>query len=107
MPSALRLRKVDFMVKPDSSGGRGEALTMLESLVHVCQVMETILRCACAKAGGPDSEALQQLCVRSSTQVLRPLLTSCAKSLREAEPTAVMLVCSAMPHAHLITKVGH
>ena len=97
MPCALRLRKLDFMAEKGGSGPRREALVTLEALVHVCEVMETILRCACGKAGGPDSSALQQLCVRASSQVLRPLLTSCVKSLRDAAPTSVLLRCLLCP----------
>ena len=107
MPCALRLRKLDFMAEKGGSGPRGEALVTLEALVHVCEVMETILRCACGKAGGPDSSALQQLCVRASSQVLRPLLTSCVKSLRDAAPTSVLLPsCCALKRvpANLLEK---
>jgi len=98
LPCALRLRKVDFMAGgkgvggTSSSGGGdgdgvGEAVTALESLVHVCVVMETLLRGACGKAGGPDSGAMQQLCLRVASQVLVPLLTCCGKSLRDPAPS--------------------
>jgi len=98
VPSVLRLRKVEFVAPTAIKGSKNEkkskkhvdenedveedarekrtnvaggedGVKALEALVHVCQVVGSILGCARAKALGPDSGALQLLCLRTSSQV--------------------------------------
>ena len=101
----LRLRKLDFLgtgatqsgklskrkekEEHDNGGDRegkaiegveaAEACKALQALVHTSQLAEVLVRCARGKAAGADGSALRHLCVRTSTQVVRPLLSTCVK----------------------------
>jgi hypothetical protein len=80
-----------------------EAMRALQALVHVSQFMAVMLKAALGKALGPDSAALQQLCLRTSSQVMGPLLTTCIKSLQDKTPSRSTRVWCTHAGASLLT----